>query len=47
MTNQLAIIIGLAVVGAIASDVFLADGEATLFLARKMFVLLDWMAFWR
>ncbi|WP_299921448.1 hypothetical protein [uncultured Pelagimonas sp.] len=47
MTNKLAIVIGLAVVGAVAADVFLADGEASLFLARKMFVLLDWLAFWR
>ncbi len=47
MTNQLAIIIGLAVVGAVAADVLLAGGEASLFLARKLFVLLDWIAFWR
>ncbi|MGH1412135.1 MAG: hypothetical protein ACRBB0_01495 [Pelagimonas sp.] len=47
MTNQLAIIIGLALVGAVAADVFLADGMSTLFLARKLFVLLDWVAFWR
>lgn len=47
MTNRLAIVIGLAVLGGIAADMYLNDGANLLFLGKKLFVLLDWLAFWR
>lgn len=47
MTNQLAIILGSMIVAAILGDFVLNNGEAVLFLSRKFFLLLDWIAFWR
>ena len=47
MTNRLAIILGMILVGLIAADVFLAGGANLLFLGRKFFVLIEWLAFWR
>lgn len=46
MTNRLAIWIGLIVVAALATDIWLYGSEHLLFLGRKLFVLLDWLAFW-
>ncbi|WP_167646037.1 hypothetical protein [Mameliella alba] len=47
MTNRLAILLGLAVIAAIGADLQLNNGDNLLFLGRKLFVLLDWLAFWR
>lgn len=47
MTNRLAILLGLAVIAAIAADLQFNGGDTLLFLGRKLFVLLDWLAFWR
>lgn len=47
MTNRLFIIIGLALLGTISADYYLNDGENLLFLGKKLFVFLDWLAFWR
>lgn len=47
MTNQLAIMIGLSIFASVAADLALNDGDSLLFLGRKLFFLLDWMAFWR
>ncbi|MGP6086001.1 hypothetical protein [Antarctobacter jejuensis] len=47
MTNRLAIILGLFLLGAISADYFLNGGEILLFLGKKLFLLLDWVAFWR
>ncbi|MBV7392928.1 hypothetical protein [Mameliella sediminis] len=47
MTNRLAIMIALVIIGLIAADLTLAEGANLLFLGRKLFVLLDWLAFWR
>ncbi|SMX35930.1 glyceraldehyde-3-phosphate dehydrogenase [Maliponia aquimaris] len=47
MTNRLAILLGLIILGAIAADLVLNGGAALLFLGRKLFVLIDWLAFWR
>lgn len=47
MTNRLAIILGLILVGLIAADIVLVEGANLLFLGRKFFVLIDWLAFWR
>lgn len=46
MTNRLAIVLGLAVVAALALDQVLDLGWG-LYLARRFVELLDWVAFWR
>jgi len=47
MTNRIAIMLGLALLIALAVDYWLYDTEHLVFLAKKFFALLDWMAFWR
>lgn len=46
MTNQLALVLGAIVLAAIGLDLVLFGGDTMLFLGKKMFVLLDWLAFW-
>lgn len=47
MTNRLAIILGLLIIGGIVADLMLNDGVALLFLAKKFAEFLEWIAFWR
>ena len=47
MTNRLALVIGLIVFGLILADLILRSGAELLFLGRKFFDFLDWIAFWR
>lgn len=47
MTNTIALILGLLILGGIAVDVLIYGNEHMLFLGRKFFDLLDWVAFWR
>ena len=47
MTNKLAFIIGLILLGLIGADIFLNDSANLVFLARKFLELLTWIAFWR
>ncbi|WP_146610998.1 hypothetical protein [Aquicoccus porphyridii] len=47
MTNQIAIGLGLVILGLLGLDWYLADGTGTLFLVRKGAELIEWMAFWR
>ena len=47
MTNQIAIILGLMILGLLGLDAFLFDGANILFLLRKMADMIEWMAFWR
>lgn len=47
MTNKLAILIGLAVLCLIGLDIFAFDGANLLFLGKKLFWLIEWLAFWR
>ncbi|MBV7409993.1 glyceraldehyde-3-phosphate dehydrogenase [Maritimibacter sp. DP1N21-5] len=47
MTNRVALILFLVVALAFAGDLILNEGAATLFLAKKLYDLLDWIAFWR
>ena len=47
MTNQLAIILGLLILGLIGLDFFINGGTSNLFLLRKMAELIEWLAFWR
>ena len=47
MTNTIAIRLGLIVVLALLADAIFGQGAGFLFLARKTFLLIDWIAFWR
>ena len=47
MTNTLAIVLGLAILCAVAADVMLWDSQNLTFLGRKGLHLLEWLAFWR
>ena len=47
MTNSVAIVLGLIILGALGVDAMVFDWANSLFLARKFFDLIEWMAFWR
>ncbi len=47
MTNKLAVILGIVIVAALMVDYLAFGSEHFLFLGKKMFVLIDWLAFWR
>lgn len=47
MTNQLALMMGAAIVVAVAVDLTLYNGDTLLFLSRKFVDLMHWVAFWR
>lgn len=47
MTNRIAAILALIITGLIAMDIFVNDGVTVLFVMKKMWKLIDWMAFWR
>ncbi|MEM6713211.1 MAG: hypothetical protein AAF590_13155 [Pseudomonadota bacterium] len=47
MTNQLALLLGFAVITALTIDAYSYDWENTLFLSRKLLDLIEWLKFWR
>jgi hypothetical protein len=47
VTNSIALGLGVALLAAVAGDLALNDGAVLLFLARRLAVLIEWMAFWR
>ncbi|MBO9413260.1 MULTISPECIES: hypothetical protein [unclassified Ruegeria] len=47
MTNQLAIWLGLVILGILIADVAIYGTEHLLFLGKKLYDFLDWIAFWR
>lgn len=47
MTNRLAILLGLTIVGLIAVDMLFYEAENLLFLGKKFLELMNWLAFWR
>ena len=47
MTNKLAIYLGVMIVAAILADYMIFGSEHLVFLGKKLFTLLDWLAFWR
>lgn len=46
MTNQIALVLGLLIVGAVGADLIFNAGGASLFLVRKFLDLIEWVAFW-
>ena len=47
MTNTIAVVLGVLILGALAVDVMLYGTEHLLFLSRKFADLIEWLAFWR
>ncbi|MEP1767636.1 MAG: hypothetical protein ABJJ53_13480 [Sulfitobacter sp.] len=47
MTNRIAIILALLIIGAIAIDYFYYGTEHLIFLGKKLAELIEWIAFWR
>ena len=47
MTNRIALVLGFLIVGAVIVDYWLYGVEHTVFLAKKMNELIEWLAFWR
>lgn len=47
MTNRIAFLLGLLIVGAILADYVYYGTEHSVFLAKKMTELIEWLAFWR
>lgn len=47
MTNRIALILAVLLIGAVAVDVSLFGTEHLIFLSKKMLDLIEWLAFWR
>lgn len=47
MTNPIAVVLGLVLIGMIIGDVVAYDSANLLFLAKKLADLIEWIAFWR
>ncbi|WP_171174254.1 MULTISPECIES: hypothetical protein [unclassified Ruegeria] len=47
MTNLIAIWLGILLLGGAMLDMTLYGGDHLLFLAKKLYEFLDWLAFWR
>lgn len=47
MTNQLALILGIAIIAALTIDAYSYGWDNTLFLSRKLLDLIEWLKFWR
>ncbi|MFK7745642.1 MAG: hypothetical protein AB8B47_11350 [Roseobacter sp.] len=47
MTNRIALILGLGIVGLIVLSILLFGTEHMVFLGKKMNELIEWLAFWR
>ncbi len=47
MTNRIALILGLTLIGGIVIDLLLFGSDHLIFLSKKLIDLIEWMAFWR
>ena len=47
MTDRIALALGLVILVILGIDWQVYDWAGTLFLARKLSVLIEWLAFWR
>jgi len=47
MTTKIAIGLVLVLIATFAIDAFAFGGTLPLFLGKKLFVFIDWLAFWR
>ena len=47
MTNRIALFLAFFLIAAIVADVYLYGTEHLVFLGKKFFELIEWIAFWR
>ncbi|ATG35789.1 MULTISPECIES: hypothetical protein [Phaeobacter] len=47
MTNKVALFLALLILTALAVDLSLYGSEHMVFLGKRLFELIDWIAFWR
>jgi len=47
MTNTIAVVLALILIATISVDVALYGSEHMVFLGKRLFELIDWIAFWR
>ncbi|MDG1168872.1 MAG: hypothetical protein P8N14_06725 [Sulfitobacter sp.] len=47
MTNRLALILAFMITIAFVADIMWFGKEHMIFLGKKMFEMIEWMAFWR
>ncbi|MBA85273.1 MAG: hypothetical protein CML69_11120 [Rhodobacteraceae bacterium] len=47
MTNRIAAVLALIIPAVIALDIFMNEGKSVLFVMKKLWDLIEYMAFWR
>ncbi len=47
MTDRVALYLGLFILAVIAGDLLLFGTEHLIFLGKKLYELIEWLAFWR
>ncbi len=47
MTDRIALALGFVLIGLVLLDLIANGGAALLFLTRKLFVFIEFLAFWR
>ncbi|GLO70197.1 hypothetical protein MACH17_17140 [Phaeobacter inhibens] len=47
MTNKVALILALLIISAVVIDIWIYGPDHMVFLGKRLFELLDWIAFWR
>jgi hypothetical protein len=47
VTDRIALALGIVLIGLVVLDLAANGGEALLFLMRKFFVFIEFLAFWR
>lgn len=47
MTNTIALYLGIVILGALGLDLLANDGQALVFVTRKLVGLIEYVAFWR
>ena len=47
MTNRIAFVLGLLIVALVAVDLMIYGSQHVIFLSKKIFQLIEWLAFWR
>lgn len=47
MTNRVALVMGLLILGGLALDLFYNGSGHVVFLGKRFYELIEWLAFWR
>ncbi|MGZ2257658.1 hypothetical protein [Roseobacter sp. A03A-229] len=47
MTNRIALVLGVLIIGFVMVDMLLFGTEHVVFVGKKLFDLIEWLSFWR